>query len=114
MKFAGSWISALLILLGALGGAGGARAEDGDYVLVIRNHMFTPSRLELPRGKKIRLLVKNQDATPEEFESHSLNREKIILPGRDGVVYIGPLGPGTYDFFGDFYPKTAQGLIIVR
>ena len=52
--------------------------------------------------------------TPEEFESYQLNREKVIPGKSTGAVYLGPLSPGTYPFFGDFHQKTAQGRIIAR
>jgi hypothetical protein len=29
-------------------------------------------------------------------------------------VYIGPLKPGKYEFFGDFNPTTARGHIIAK
>lgn len=89
-------------------------AENDDYVIRIKDHRFIPSELEIPAGQKIKLLVKNEDPTPEEFESHSLNREKIVAGGRQITVYIGPLDPGRYGFFGDFHPKTAQGTIIAK
>jgi len=50
----------------------------------------------------------------EEFESYELNREKVIPAGRKGIVFIGPLRPGVYPFFGEFFPKTAQGKVIVE
>jgi hypothetical protein len=56
--------------------------------------------------------VHNQDPTPEEFESYELNREKIIPANSAAIVYIGPLSPGEYPFFGEFNPKTAQGVLI--
>jgi hypothetical protein len=89
-------------------------AETGDYILRIKDHRFIPQELEIPAGKKIKLIVKNEDPSAEEFESHSLNREKIVAGGRQIIVYIGPLSAGKYDFFGDFFPKTAQGTIIAK
>jgi hypothetical protein len=102
------------LILGLLGLGMAAGAETGDYILRIKNHRFIPEELEIPAGQKIRLIVKNEDPTPEEFESHSLNREKIVAGGHQILVYIGPLDPGKYDFFGDFFPKTAQGIIIAK
>jgi hypothetical protein len=58
--------------------------------------------------------VHNQDATPEEFESHELNREKVIAPGTKANIYVGPLNPGRYPFFGEFNEKTARGVIIAE
>ncbi len=71
-----------------------AWAADTEVALVIRDHRFEPAEIRVPTGQKIKLLVHNQDATPEEFESHELNREKVIAPGGKAVIYVGPLGPG--------------------
>lgn len=90
----------------------GVYAED--YVLTINNHRFSPAELTVPAGEKIRLIVKNDDATPEEFESYELNREKIVAGNSKITVFIGPLDPGRYPFFGEFNPKTAQGVIIAK
>jgi len=101
-------LSTLLLLSTA------ARADDPEFHLTIRDHRFEPATLEVPANTRIKLLIENTDPTPEEFESYPLNREKLI-PGKSrGVVYIGPLRPGTYPFFGDFNQKTAQGQIIAR
>ena len=59
-----------------------AWAADPEVALVIKNHRFEPAELRVPAGQKIRLIVHNQDSTPEEFESHELNREKVIAPDR--------------------------------
>lgn len=84
------------------------------YELIIRDHLFYPSELVVPAGEKIKLLVINEDDTPEEFESYELNREKVILGGRRTVIYIGPLRPGVYPFFGEFNMATAQGRVVAK
>ena len=89
-------------------------ADDNTYELVISNHQFEPAELTVPAGKKIKLLVENRDSTPEEFESYELNREKIIPGGKQAVIYIGPLKPGKYPFFGEFHEDTARGVIIAE
>ena len=90
------------------------RAAVPEYTIRIKDHLFFPAELEVPAGAKVRLLVINEDPTPEEFESYELNREKVIPGSTRAVIFIGPLKPGTYPFFGEFYPKTAQGRIIVK
>lgn len=85
-----------------------------EHLLEIRNHLFYPDTLKVPAGVKLRLLVVNHDATPEEFESYSLNREKVIMGGQRTVIFIGPLAPGSYDFFGEFNPRTAVGRVIAE
>jgi len=89
-------------------------AADPDFILTIKDHRFQPAELTIPAGKKIKLLVENHDATPEEFESHQLNREKIITGNGSTTIYIGPLDPGHYPYFGEFHEDTAQGVIVAK
>jgi len=84
------------------------------FEIEIREHLFYPAELRVPAGQKIKLQVINSDATPEEFESFELNREKVIMGKRKAVIFIGPLRPGQYPYFGEFYPETAQGVIIAE
>ncbi|QTH73378.1 cupredoxin domain-containing protein [Pseudoalteromonas xiamenensis] len=84
------------------------------FLLVLENHLFTPAKVEVPAGKKVRLVIENKDAEPEEFDSFDLNREKVLFPGRKSVIYIGPLEPGEYRFFGEFSPNTAQGVVVAK
>jgi plastocyanin len=95
-------------------GGGLARAEDLQFTLVIKEHRFTPAELQVPAGQKVRLLVKNEDSTPEEFESTELHREKVVPPGQEIVIIVGPLDAGTYPFFGDFHKESAQGKLIAK
>ncbi len=82
--------------------------------ITIRDHLFYPAELVVPAYTKIRLMIINTDSTAEEFESYELNREKVILGNSKGVIFIGPLEPGEYPFFGEFNISTAQGKIIVK
>lgn len=84
------------------------------FTLEIRDHLFYPAELVIPADTKVKLVVSNLDPTPEEFESYELNREKVIMGGAKAVIFIGPLPPGTYPFFGEFNPKTAQGSVRVE
>jgi hypothetical protein len=91
-----------------------AFATDGEITLVIENHRFHPEAVLVPAGKKIRLTVENRDATAEEFESHDLNREKVIPANGKAIIFIGPLDPGRYPFIGEFNEKTAKGVIVAQ
>lgn len=82
--------------------------------LEIKDHLFYPAELVVPANQKIKLLITNRDPSAEEFESYELNREKIIPGNSKAVIFIGPLAPGEYPFFGEFFPKTAQGKVIAR
>jgi len=105
-------------ILGSLGliFASGANlaAQEPTFTLVIKDHRFQPVEIEVPVGQKITLLVKNEDPTPEEFESHQLKREKVIPGGKEITLSIGPLKAGRYEFFGEFNPKTARGFIVAK
>ena len=91
-----------------------ALAQSAEIKLTIRDHRFSPAEVRVPANKKVRLLVVNEDPTPEEFESHALNREKVI-PGRSSAtIVIGPLKPGRYDFVGEFHEATAKGVVIAE
>lgn len=91
-----------------------ALAAESEYALVIRDHRFEPAEISIPAGMKVKLRVENKDKTPEEFESHELNREKVIPGNTTATIFIGPLKPGRYPFFGEFHESTAQGVIVVK
>ena len=101
------------VLTACLLGATPASAQE-TYTIVIKEHRIIPAELEVPAGKKIKLIVDNQDPSPEEFESHSLNREKIIPGNSKAIIFIGPLKPGSYEIFGEFHQATAQGRIVAK
>lgn len=91
-----------------------ARAETLEIELRIKDHLFFPDTLVIPANQKVRIRIFNEDPTPEEFESFELNREKVIAGNSQTVIFIGPLKKGEYFFFGEFFPKTAQGVVIVE
>jgi hypothetical protein len=108
----GRSIAAAVLLAALISGAPAARAED--LAIAFRNHRFEPARLEVPAHQKFKLLVKNDDATADEFESAELNREKLVPAGQTITVFLGPLEPGEYKFFGDFHQDTAKGVLIAK
>ncbi|MFN9791148.1 MAG: cupredoxin domain-containing protein [Holosporales bacterium] len=89
-------------------------AEKKVYELTISEHRFNPAEINVPAGEAFTLKVKNLDATPEEFESHSLKVEKVITGKSEAIVHVRALKPGTYEFEGEFNPKTAQGVVIAE
>lgn len=91
-----------------------AFAADPEFTLVIKDHRFTPTEVKIPAGKKVKLIVDNQDATAEEFESHALNREKVIASKSKASIFIGPLAPGKYAFVGEYHEDTAKGTVVAE
>lgn len=88
-------------------------AGDESYKLVIKDHQFSPVELLIPSGKKVKIFVENQDPTAEEFESYELNREKMVAGSGKIALFLGPLKPGVYKYFGEFHKESAKGIIKV-
>ncbi|HEX3538022.1 MAG TPA: cupredoxin domain-containing protein [Stellaceae bacterium] len=88
-------------------------AQNVSPTITIQNRQFVPAELTIPAGQKVELIVRNQQQTPAEFESTSLHREKVVPPGGQISVFIGPLQPGRYEFFDDFN-QAARGFIVVK
>jgi plastocyanin len=91
-----------------------AWADDPTFRITIRDHRFSPAEIAVPSNVKIRLVVRNEDATPEEFESKKLNREKVIPGKSEATIYVGPLKPGEYPFVGEYHEATATGKLVVK
>lgn len=91
-----------------------ATAQMQDYIIVIKDNKFSPNELNVPVGQRIKLVIKNMDTTPAEFESYDFNREKVINGNSEAIVYIGPLGSGHYTYFDDFHHDTTKGTITVK
>lgn len=104
----------LLLATAGIGICTLAAAGDPEASLVIRNHRFEPAELKVAANQRVKLTVHNQDDTPEEFESHQLNREKLVPPGAKVVIFIGPLKPGRYDFWGEYNEATAKGVVVAE
>jgi len=92
--------------------AAGALAQE--FNLVIRDHKFEPQEIRVPAGKRVSVYVTNEDATPEEFDSAALKVEKVIAGRSKGLVRIGPLDAGRYEFIGEFHADTAKGAVIAE
>ncbi|HXZ52258.1 MAG TPA: cupredoxin domain-containing protein [Burkholderiales bacterium] len=104
----------LSLVIGTLGVLREAGAETPEYALVLENHRFVPAELTVPAGKRLKLVIENRDATPEEFDSYDLRREKVIAGSSKGEVWVGPLDPGSYSFMGEYHAETAKGRLIAK
>ena len=89
-----------------------ALADDPVVAISLKDHQFVPSEVPIPAGVKVKLLVKNEQQVTAEFESNSLHREKIVNAGGEITVYVGPLDPGSYEFFDDFHGATRGHLVV--
>ena len=110
LKLGGPLLVAALAVGVAPIGFASAVAMD-PYRLSIKEHRFEPAEITVPAGEKFRIEVTNEDPTPEEFESHELKVEKIVVGGSKINVLAGPLPPGLYKVFGDYHPDTAVATV---
>ncbi|HZK89074.1 MAG TPA: cupredoxin domain-containing protein [Stellaceae bacterium] len=101
--------AALFLLLAV---AAPALADDPVVAIALKDHQFVPAEVPVPDGVKVQLLVKNEQPTTAEFESNSLHREKIVTAGGQITVFVGPLDPGSYEFFDDFHNSTRGHLVV--
>jgi plastocyanin len=96
-----AWVTALLAFT-----ATSALADDPSFTITLKNNQFMPSEVQIPAGVKVKLVVRNENATTSEFESNQFHREKVVTPGQEVTVFVGPLDPGSYEFFDDLHPQT--------
>lgn len=101
-------------LIAALAAPLSVYADTPEFTIAIKNHRFEPPEIIVPANQKVKLVIENRDATPEEFESHDLKREKVIAGGGKANLWIGPLRPGTYTFVGEYHEDTAKGRLIAK
>jgi hypothetical protein len=86
-----------------------------EYTIRIVHHRFEPAELHIPAGTKVRIVLDNQDETADEFDSHSLNREKHVPAKSQVTIFIGPLARGRYVYEGESEAEggPALGVIVV-
>jgi high-affinity iron transporter len=89
-----------------------ALADDPSFSILLKNNQFVPSEVQIPAGAKVKLVVRNDNPTASEFESTQFHREKVVPPGQEITVFVGPLDPGSYEFFDDFHPETRGHLVV--
>jgi plastocyanin len=89
-------------------------AGEPEFNLMLEDHKFSPERIEIPAGQKVKLLVENKDATAEEFDSDDLRIEKVIGAKSRGTIWVGPLKAGEYNFMGEYHDKTARGVVVAK
>lgn len=93
----------------ASGSLAHAAADGNSFTITIKDHRFKPQSLTVPAGKDFDLIVVNDDATAEEFESNDFHVEKVVAGGKQITLHVGALTSGSYSFFGERHQDTALG-----
>lgn len=102
------------LVVSAMLAASAAAAADAQSTvrLMLRAHHFSPEKITVPAGQKVRIELINEDAALEEFDSVDLHVERDVTPHAKVVFEIGPLDPGAYSFMGELHADTATGQIV--
>src|SRR5260221_11881135 len=102
----------LIAVLAALAlTAAGPAAAETTGTLTLKDHRFKPAQITVPAGEPIHIVLINQDAATEEFDSGDLVVEELVTPNGRTNFTVGPLDPGSFSFMGEYHAKTAQGRI---
>jgi Cupredoxin-like domain len=95
--------------------AAGVRAEDEPvFTIEFRDGTVTPLRVEVPANRRFKIELRNSGATPAEFESNELHKEKVLAPDSTSVLVFRTLDPGEYPFFDDFHPDAPKAVLVAK
>lgn len=101
----------LLLPLLAIAPSPGWAQDVPEIILTFLGDRFEPAEVIVPADVKFSLRVVNKSTISMEFESKALHREKVVPPGKEAKIFIGPVKAGTYEFFDDFHPKIRGNLV---
>lgn len=108
---------ALLVLAwsGTLpGGNAVAAGELPAFEVIVRDGVFTPARLEVPAGRRVKLVLINEGPGPLEFENDEMRVEKVLNAGARSFVVLPKLKTGEYEFVDEFNPITGLLKVIAK
>ncbi len=112
-RFLGSGLVAAGLAIAVAGYSGpAASADDPVFTITFDDGVVAPQRLEVPAETRFEIQLINNGATPAEFESIPLRKEKVIGPGVTTFIVIKYLDPGEYAFFDDFHPDAAPAVLV--
>lgn len=88
--------------------------EDPVFAIEFRDGAITPARVEVPANTRFKLELHNRGASPVEFESVELRKEKVLGPGVTSFIVIKRLAPGEYSFFDDFHLDMPPATLVAK
>jgi uncharacterized cupredoxin-like copper-binding protein len=97
-----------------LGGKAVAAEELPAFEIVVNDGYFKPKRIEVPAGRRVKLVLINEGPGPLEFENDEMHIEKVLNAGARSFVVLPPLKPGQYDFVDEFNPITGELTVIAK
>ena len=86
------------------------------FKISMKNGVVAPTRVEVPKGVNVKLVVTNEGSATAEFESKLLHIEKVVAAGATITVTLRGLKAGSYEFVDEFTEdkKTAHGFIVAK
>lgn len=84
------------------------------FHIVVKDGRFSPDRIEVPAGARIKLSLQNDGPGPLEFENDDMHIEKILAAGARSFVVLPKLKPGEYSFVDEFNPITGELILIAK
>ena len=103
-----------LLIAGAVFSVTPAAADGAPIGVMLKDHKFIPAEIHVKANTPNVILLTNDDATAEEFDSTALKIEKVVAGRSAGNVRLRPLAPGRYPFIGEYHADTAKGVVIVE
>ena len=107
-------VLSLAVPLAALPHRPAAAADAAEVKLTLKDHKFSPAEVTIPANTRVKFLVTNADATAAEFESDDFKAEKVLPPGKETIVMVGPLKPGSYEFHDEYHEAPSKSRLIVK
>lgn len=92
----------------------GQAQELPTFEVIARDGQLFPSRLDVPVGQRIKLVVRNQGKGPIEFENLNMRVEKVLAPGASSFVVLPKLKPGEYEFIDEFHMDTGRMWVVAK
>ena len=112
--FRHAFVVAVAVAVAGVGASLALAEARQEIAVTIENNRFVPDEIRVKAGAPFTLVVTNKDPKPEEVESKDLRIEKVVPAGKTASIRVRALKPGTYPFFGEYNPKTAQGRIVAE
>ncbi|MBI3044961.1 MAG: cupredoxin domain-containing protein [Betaproteobacteria bacterium] len=103
-----------LVLLATVALTAAAAQDLPVFQIVMKDGRFSPERLEVPAGKRLKLVLKNEGRGPAEFENLSMRVEKVLAPGVTSFVVLHGLKPGEYRFVDEFRPDGGSLTLVAK
>jgi len=103
-----------LAALAAPAGIAAGGAELPTFEVVAKGGRLAPEKLNVPAGRRIKLVIRNEGPGPIEFENLDLRVEKVLSPGATSFVVTPPLRPGSHVFIDEFHPETGKMQLLAK